>query len=78
MPDYPVFPIPPGTPEARAAVERVKQRLAEETRLLSKFTLPGSPRRRSGTARFCPVCRCIVRTPGETHCHRHRERRPRH
>lgn len=65
------FPIPPGTPEAKLAIERVRQRLAEEERRTRPLVLAGSRRAKAGP-RTCPSCGRIVRTAGETHCWRHR------
>lgn len=69
------YPVPPGTPEAKAAIERVKRRLAEESRLLAKFRLPGSPRLPVRPGRFCRTCQRPIRTPGEEYCFRHRPRK---
>lgn len=65
------FPVPPGTPEAKAAIERVRQRLEEEERRTRPLILPGSRRAKAGP-RTCPACGRLVRTRGQTHCWRHR------
>jgi hypothetical protein len=64
------WPIPPGTPEARAAIERVKRMLAEEDH--RKPVVTGRSRGRGHAAQTCETCGRRVVTPGETRCWRHR------
>jgi len=68
------WPVPPGTPEAREAIERVKRALAAEGRRITKFRLPGSPRLPVRPGRFCRTCQRPIRRPDEEYCYRHRAR----
>jgi hypothetical protein len=68
------WPIPPGTPEAKAAIERVKELLAAEDRRKPVVT-PAShqQKRRDRTGRICSCGRRVM-TVGETKCWQCRQR----
>jgi hypothetical protein len=62
----PPWPIPPGTPEAAAAIARVRERLVAEDR--QQIVLAGSrPWRRQ--RRSCVVCGRVVRKREAERCY---------
>jgi hypothetical protein len=72
-----IWPIPPGMPEAKAAIERVKQILvAEDRRKPMVMQFSRQERRRDRTGRICSCGRRVM-TAGETTCWRCRQGRAR-
>jgi hypothetical protein len=68
------WPIPPDTPEAKAAIERVKELLAAEDRRKPMVVQSSrQERRRDRVGRICSCGRRVM-TAGETRCWRCRQR----